>query len=78
MRNKIARVDLLTNGFGFVINVIDLDDSINYLHKNLYHFAEKEIKRRMDTCNYLFEMHKGRISTQEKEIQGLKIQIQQL
>jgi len=35
-RNKVSRVDLLSNGFGFVINVIDLEDCVSYLNKSLF------------------------------------------
>lgn len=49
-RNKVSRVDLLSSGSGFVITINDLEDCVNYLHRSLYQFSEKELRARLETC----------------------------
>lgn len=60
-RNKASRVDILSSGFGFVISVLDLEDSINYLNKNLQNFMEKELAIRDQTCSYLYNFYQNKV-----------------
>jgi hypothetical protein len=55
LRNKASKVDLLSSGIGFVISAADLEDCANYLNKELFAFAEREFRTRMDTSAYVFD-----------------------
>jgi hypothetical protein len=65
-------VDLLSSGVGYVISAIDLEDCVNFLSKELFSFAEKEFKARMDTTAYIFDMMQSTIDAKNKEIHRLK------
>ncbi|KAL4500564.1 hypothetical protein ABPG72_002988 [Tetrahymena utriculariae] len=75
LRNKVSRVDLLSSGFGFVISVNDLEDCIQYLNKAIQQFGEKEIKKRIDSAQYLYDLQNSKIKSQQKHIDALKQQI---
>lgn len=75
LRNKVQRVDLLSNGFGFVINAVDLEECVNYLNKGLVGFAEKEIKNRTESFSYVYDVLNTKNQAQEKEIEALKMKI---
>jgi hypothetical protein len=78
LRNKVSRVDLLSSGFGFVVAVNDLEDCVNYLTKSLFNFSEREIKKRMESSQFIFDMLNARIRSQNKEIEVQKLKIEQL
>lgn len=68
LRNKASKVDLLSSGVGFVISAGDLEDCANFLNKELFSFAEREFRTRMDTSAYIFDQLKSKIMQQDQEI----------
>lgn len=74
----MSKVDLLSSGVGFVISSNDLEDCINYLNKELYSFAEKEFRARMDTTAFIFDQLKSKILSQEKVIEAQEKKIREL
>ena len=54
-RNKMHKVTSQANCLVYQISSTDLEDSINFLNKELMSFCEKELKTRLETASNLFE-----------------------
>lgn len=58
LKNKVSKVDLISSGVGYLITAVDLEDSVNFLNKELISFGEKEMRARMDTAAFTFDMQR--------------------
>lgn len=51
-------MDLISSGVGYLITAVDLEDSVNFLNKELISFGEREMRARMDTAAFTFDMQR--------------------